>query len=147
METLFAKIAAKAESDKLAGAHEWDTVIAKLAADTATEREVASALKANPSKSLTDMQADVKRQRRIIELRAVVATQPEALRVLEKTSTAEIEFNLARQAEFLRNRDDGIVIRSAGMEARANFDGIAVAQRELDSLIDTPVELPIGEAA
>ena len=147
METLFAKLADKAESDRLAAEHEWQSVVGKLVGNTATEKEVAGALKSNPGRTLADLKAAVKKQRRIAELRAVVATQAETLRALEETSAAETEFNLERQREYARNRDAGIAIRSAAMEARANFDALAVAQRELDSLIGTPVELPLGEVA
>ncbi len=146
MDLLFQKLAEKAESDKLAAEHEWQSVVGKLVGNVATEKEVAAALKSS-GRPLADLQAAVKKQRRIIELRAVVETSPDVIKKLDETSAAEAEFNLERQREFARNRDAGILIRSAAMEARANFDGIAVAQRELDSLIDTPVELPLGEVA
>jgi hypothetical protein len=146
MDLLFQKLAEKAESDKLAAEHEWQTVVGKLANNAATEREVAAALKSS-GRPLADLQAAVKKQRRIAELKAVVEASPDVIKKLEETLAAETEFNLARQVEFVRNRDVGFAIRSAAMEARANFDAIAVAQRELDSLIDTPVELPLGEVA
>ena len=80
-------------------------------------------------------------------LRAIVATLPDATRALEQTTAAETAFNLERQAEFVRNREQGVLIRTATMEARSNFDVIGSAQRELESLIGTPVELPLGEVA
>ena len=146
METLFVRLAEKAESDKLAAEHEWQSVVGKLASNTASEKEVVSALKSS-GRPLADLKDAVKRQRRIGELRGIVATQAETLRALEETSAAETAFNLARQAEFIRNRDAGNIVRSAALEARYNFDAIGTAQRELESLIGSPVELPLGEVA
>lgn len=132
--------AAKAESD-------WQALVTKLAnGENVTEREATNILKSS-GRSLDDLEAAVGREQRITELRDIVATLPVAAKKLQETTSAETAFNAERQAEFVRNREQGIVIRSAAMEARANFEAIGTAQRELDSLIDTPVELPLGEVA
>lgn len=143
IDTLKQKVAndaAKAETD-------WQALVTKLAnGENVTEREASSILK-SAGRSRDELGTAVGRAKRITELRAIVATLPDATRVLEETTAAETAFNLERQREFARNREQGIVIRTAAMEARANIDTIDAAQRELDALIGSPVELQLAECA
>lgn len=143
INTLKQKLAnesAKAEAD-------WQALVTKLAdGENVTEREASNILKSS-GRSIDELEVAVGRAKRIGELQAIIATLPAATRALEQTTSAEAAFNAERQSEFVRNREQGIAIRSAAMEARSNFDAINVAQRELDSLIDTPVELPLDDVA
>ena len=144
---IFQKLREKSETDRASAEATWGVIVSRLVSDeTVNERDVNAAMKVT-SKTLDDLERDVAKAKRIAELQAIVAMLPDATRALKETTAAETAFNLERQREYARNRDAGIVIRTAAMGARANFEAIGTAQRELDSLIDTPVELPLGEVA
>src|SRR5438093_13212615 len=100
MGTIFEKLAAKAESDRLAAEHEWQAVVSKVADDAASEKEILAVLKAC-GRTLDDLQRDVGRQKRINELKAVVVTYSEASRALEEAAAKVADFNRERQAEFI----------------------------------------------
>ena len=142
IETLKQKVAneaSKAETD-------WQALVTKLAnGENVTEREASNILK-SCGRSIDELEVAVGRAKRIGELQAIVATLPGVTKKQEETTAAETAFNRERQAEFVRNREQGIAIRTAAMEARSNFDAINAAQRELDGLIG-PAELPLAEVA
>ena len=134
MDLLLQKIAEKQESDRLAAKSEWENIVSKVTSGTATEKEIVAALKSS-GKTLDVLAKAVAHERRIGELRDIVATLADARRAADETATAEIDFNVASQAEFIRTRDRGIAVRMAAHHSRLTLDNVQAAQRELDSLI------------
>ena len=143
METLFAKLASVAESNRLAAEAEWKAVVVKLANGSATEKEVTGALKSNPSRSLDDLKSAVKTRRRIDELQTEIGTQPAVHSRWLAAEQAFADFCLRRQEHFREEGTEYIRLNGELLEARSLVESIKTASIELANLIDVPVEMTI----
>ena len=141
MNALLERINQKAEQDRLAAEAEWQTVVEKLAVDTGTEKEILGAIKAT-GRSLDELQSAVGWQKRILDLRSVLTTWPEVEHAAQKAEAAFQAFCLRRQTNFRSERDECAVLTAAVQDAQTAVEVVAAAKRDLEELLQSPIEFP-----
>lgn len=121
--SLFDRLKAEAESEKLASEVEWNRVVALVATGTADESEVRDMLFAS-GKSVAELETAVARQKKINKLQALIAdiepanaSQQEAQSAFNQLKADQKKQTEAMLAEFKRVR--GILTTAMARSSRA----------------------------
>ena len=118
MTNLIESLKAKSEAESAKAVTDWQSLIAKVASDQATEAEVSKLLKST-GKTLEELQVAVARQTRINSLRGEITGYPEAVAEHIAAGTALHEFIKRRHATI---RDlDSELSRCRGAERGAEY--------------------------
>lgn len=145
MISLLQKVADKFDVEKRSAESEWSLLVARIADGTATEVEVAKALKAT-GRTLEDLQAAVVRQQRIAELQVVALGLPDAKRRADQETANHAEFCLRRQTTTNGLAAEWTERTSAMNEAVGTLAECQDAQRELEAMTGSTIR-DVVEAA
>ncbi|MFM9962873.1 MAG: hypothetical protein ACKV2Q_16810 [Planctomycetaceae bacterium] len=85
--SLIDRLKASAAAEQLAAEAEWNTLVQKVATDSASEKEVADVLRST-GRSLADLEAATDRRRKINRLEALIADLPDAIAAQKVAQTA-----------------------------------------------------------
>ncbi|MFM9961768.1 MAG: hypothetical protein ACKV2Q_11140 [Planctomycetaceae bacterium] len=98
--TVLDRLREKAEAEKLAIETQWNTLVQKVATDSASEKEVADALRST-GRSLAELEAATDRQRKRNRLLALIGSIPAALATEQAARTAFKALQRSQQEQLV----------------------------------------------
>ena len=134
MITLLQKLASKFASEKQNAETEWQSLVKKIAGDEANETEVTKVLRAS-GRSLDELEADVSREQRLAELKAIADQLADAAKASEAAQAAHSSFLERRLEVIAKLRDENFVLVTTMQAAQAEADRCRAAQIELESML------------
>lgn len=135
----------KSEAEVVKGEAEWQAIVAKLADEAATEKEVAVVLKLT-GRNLDELQSDVDREKRVRLLRGELTQFRSAVTAQRQAAQRLSDFRAEREATQKRLDTELGRVRGESHKTGARVTQLREYATELQRLIGEPVDLQLPEA-
>lgn len=143
MNSIFEKIAEKAEEDRRVAEAEWASLVERLANEEpgVVERDILTLLKRS-NRSLDELKKAVDWQKHILSLRATVNEWSTVERAAQRALRMAAEFHLRRQASERAMIAECHKITVSQQATHAERSRVLSAKDELSAILGEPIMLP-----